>query len=94
MRISLSADGEQYDMVYKRDGKRLERIIDVAVAMRARFVRVSLATGGPLHPVVSAVCSGSSKETLTCDCAARLYTSSGLSSVNSVTIRTPSDRSP
>ena len=49
MRISLSADGEQYDMVYKRDGKPLERIIDVAVATRARFVRVSLATGGPLH---------------------------------------------
>ena len=49
LRISLSADGEQYDVVYERDGQPLERIIDVAAPTRARFVRVSLEGGGPLH---------------------------------------------
>ena len=49
LRISLSADGDQYDVVYKRDGKPLERIIDVPSPTRARFVRVSLEGRGPLH---------------------------------------------
>ena len=49
LRISLSADGTKYDVVYERDGQPLERIIDVPAATRARFVRVSLEGGGPLH---------------------------------------------
>jgi FkbM family methyltransferase len=47
--ISTSADGEQYDVVYRRDGKPLERMIDFAVPTTARFVRASLEDGGPLH---------------------------------------------
>ena len=47
--ISVSTDGEQYEAVYRRDGKRIERMIDVAVSTPARFVRVSLSHGGPLH---------------------------------------------
>lgn len=47
--ISCSADGEQYGEVYRRSGQPLERIIDVAVSTFARFVRVSLDDGGPLH---------------------------------------------
>ena len=34
LRISTSADGERYDVVYRRDGKPLERIIDVAAHER------------------------------------------------------------
>lgn len=49
LRISTSADGERYDVVYRRDGKPLERIIDVAAPTSARFVRASLEDGGPLH---------------------------------------------
>jgi FkbM family methyltransferase len=49
LRIWLSADGEQYDLAYERHGQPLERIIDVPVATHARFVRVSLESGGPLH---------------------------------------------
>jgi FkbM family methyltransferase len=49
LRISTSADGDQYDVVYKRDGKPIERIVDVAAPTNARFVRVSLEDGGPLH---------------------------------------------
>jgi hypothetical protein len=49
LRISSSVDGERYDVLYARDGQPLERIIDVPVATRARFVRVSLEGGGPLH---------------------------------------------
>ena len=36
-------------MVYRRDGKPLERIIDVAAPTSARFVRAGLEDGGPLH---------------------------------------------
>ena len=49
LRISISADGEKYDVVYRRGGKPLERIVDVAAPTSARFVRVSLEHGGPLH---------------------------------------------
>jgi FkbM family methyltransferase len=49
LKIATSADGEQYDVVYRRDGKPLERIVDVAAPTSARFVRVSLEHGGPLH---------------------------------------------
>ncbi|CKR51638.1 Uncharacterised protein [Mycobacterium tuberculosis] len=45
-------------------------------------------------PVVSPVCTGSSKLTRTCDCAARLYTSSGSMVLSRVTNRVPSIRSP
>ena len=47
--ISVSPDGEQYEIVYRREGKPIERIIDVAVSTAARFVRVSLTDGGPLQ---------------------------------------------
>jgi hypothetical protein len=36
-------------VIYSRDGKPLERLVDVAAPTRARFVRVSLEHGGPLH---------------------------------------------
>jgi len=36
-------------VVYKRDSKLLDRIIDVSAPASARFVRVSLEGGGPLH---------------------------------------------
>jgi FkbM family methyltransferase len=49
LRISTSADGEHYDVVYSRDGKPIERLIDVAAPTSARFVRASLQDGGPLH---------------------------------------------
>ena len=49
LRISTSADGKRYNEVYRRDGKPLERMIDVAVPTTARFVRASLEDGGPLH---------------------------------------------
>ena len=47
--ISVSTGDERYEEVYRRDGQPLERIIDVAVSTAARFVRVSLEDGGPLH---------------------------------------------
>ena len=47
--ISTSTNGQQYDVIYRRDGQPLERMIDVAVSTPARFVRVSLESGGPLH---------------------------------------------
>jgi hypothetical protein len=47
--ISVSADGAQYEVVYRRVGRPLERIIDVAISKSARFVRVNLEDGGPLH---------------------------------------------
>ena len=47
--ISVSADGPQYEVVYRRAGRPLERIIDVAISKSARFVRVNLEDGGPLH---------------------------------------------
>jgi FkbM family methyltransferase len=47
--ISCSADGEQYDVVFSRRGQLLQKIIDVPAPTKARFVRVSLEVGGPLH---------------------------------------------
>jgi hypothetical protein len=47
--ISVSADGAQYEVAYRRAGRPLERIIDVAISKSARFVRVNLEDGGPLH---------------------------------------------
>lgn len=47
--ITSSADGEQYDLVYRRRGQPLQQIIDVSAPTNARFVRVSLDGGGPLH---------------------------------------------
>ena len=49
LRISTSVDGERFDVVYRRDDKPLERIVDVAATTSARYVRVSLEGGGPLH---------------------------------------------
>lgn len=47
--ISVSADGSTYAPVYRREGRPLERIVDVHTDVEARFVRVSLEDGGPLH---------------------------------------------
>jgi hypothetical protein len=41
-----------------RSGKPLERIIDVAISKSARFVRVNLEDGGPLH-LRQVICSDS-----------------------------------
>ena len=49
LKIWLSTDGTQYDVVYDRDGQLLERIIDIPAAARARYLRVGLDHGGPLH---------------------------------------------
>ena len=49
LRISTSLDGQHYDVVFRRDGRPLENLIDIAVPAVARFVRVSLEGGGPLH---------------------------------------------
>jgi FkbM family methyltransferase len=49
LRISVSADGTRYDQVYSREGQPLQRLIDVSAPTWARFVRVSLEGGGPLH---------------------------------------------
>ena len=62
----------------------------LAEAIRTRIIDVV----APLVPVVSPVCTGSSKLTRTCDCAARLYTSWGSMVVSKVTKRVPSVRSP
>lgn len=47
--ISSSVDGEHYDVVHSRAGQPLERIVDVPAKRVARFVRVALTEGGPLH---------------------------------------------
>jgi FkbM family methyltransferase len=47
--ISTSSDGADYQVAYRREGKRLDEIIDVLVRLSARFVRVGLEGGGPLH---------------------------------------------
>jgi FkbM family methyltransferase len=49
LRISTSVDGERYDVVYRREGKALKTIIDIGTSVTARYVRVSLESGGPLH---------------------------------------------
>jgi hypothetical protein len=49
LNISTSTDGEHYDEVYRRAGAPGARIVDVAAPRSARFVRVSLEEGGPLH---------------------------------------------
>ena len=47
--ISTSTDGEQYDVLYSRAGQPLQPMIDIAARTKARFLRVSLGSGGPLH---------------------------------------------
>jgi hypothetical protein len=47
--ISTSVDGARYDVVHRRDPERLSNLLDVAVEVDARFVRLALEDGGPLH---------------------------------------------
>lgn len=49
LRIWVSLDGDRYEMIYERDAEVLERIVDVAVKTSARYVRLDLQNGGPLH---------------------------------------------
>lgn len=47
--LATSRDGQQYDVVHRRAGGPHQRLVDVGVSTEARFVRVSLERGGPLH---------------------------------------------
>ncbi len=47
--ISTSTNGKQYTPILRQRNQPLEKIVDVATQTKARFVRVSLDVGGPLH---------------------------------------------
>jgi FkbM family methyltransferase len=49
MSFSTSLDGANYDVVYRRDSKHLDAFVDARIRSTARFVRVKLDDGGPLH---------------------------------------------
>jgi FkbM family methyltransferase len=47
--ISTSLDGASYQVVFRRDAAHLSTFVDARVQTSARFVRVTLDDGGPLH---------------------------------------------